>query len=78
MNSPVISIVIPTLNRSDLLQQALNSLQKQTFKDWEALVVDDSSEDETNELTSHIDCYSDAKQERFASASFKLTAKTNF
>ncbi|GCE61927.1 MAG: hypothetical protein RLZZ143_2715 [Cyanobacteriota bacterium] len=47
MNSPVISIVIPTLNRSDLLQQALNSLQKQTFKDWEALVVDDSSEDET-------------------------------
>ncbi|BCU11900.1 MULTISPECIES: glycosyltransferase family 2 protein [Microcystis] len=47
MNSPVISIVIPTLNRSDLLQQALNSLQKQTFKDWEALVIDDGSQDDT-------------------------------
>jgi glycosyltransferase involved in cell wall biosynthesis len=49
MNPPVISVIIPTFNRSKLLQQALDSLQKQTFKDWEALVVDDGSEDDTEE-----------------------------
>jgi glycosyltransferase involved in cell wall biosynthesis len=49
MNPPVISVIIPTFNRSKLLQQTLDSLQKQTFKDWEALVVDDGSEDDTEE-----------------------------
>jgi glycosyltransferase involved in cell wall biosynthesis len=49
MNPSVISVIIPTFNRSQLLQQTLDSLQKQTFKDWEALVVDDGSEDDTEE-----------------------------
>lgn len=47
MNLPAISIIIPTFNRSDLLQQTLKSLGDQTFLNWEALVVDDGSTDGT-------------------------------
>ncbi|HAZ43597.1 MAG TPA: glucosyl transferase, partial [Cyanobacteria bacterium UBA11371] len=49
MNSPAISVIIPTKNRIELLQQALDSVGNQTFKDWEVLVVDDGSNNETVE-----------------------------
>ncbi len=49
INTPKISIIIPTLNRSHLLKQTLISVQKQTFQNWEALVVDDGSTDDTQE-----------------------------
>jgi len=47
MYNPKVSVIIPTLNRFELLKQTLNSLQCQTFKDWEALVVDDGSNVDT-------------------------------
>jgi len=42
-----VSIIIPTHNRSAYLIEALSSVQNQTFRDWEAVVVDDGSTDET-------------------------------
>ncbi|MCY7321526.1 MAG: glycosyltransferase [Phormidesmis sp. CAN_BIN36] len=54
MHLPAISIVIPTLNRSGLLQSTLSSLQGQTFSDWEAWVVDDGSTDDTYDRVSQI------------------------
>ena len=45
--NPVISIIIPTFNRYQLLPQTLKSVFAQTFQDWEAIVIDDGSEDET-------------------------------
>lgn len=52
MNSthPVVSIVLPTNNRADLLEKSVNSVLVQTFKEWEIIVVDDSSTDNTQEL----------------------------
>ncbi|MGB3533242.1 MAG: glycosyltransferase family 2 protein [Microcoleaceae cyanobacterium] len=50
MNAPSISVIIPTYNRRDLLQQTLNSVQQQTFKDWEAVIIDDGSNDGTQEM----------------------------
>ena len=47
---PRVSIVIPTYNRAHLLGRALTSLQRQTFEDWEAVVVDDGSTDSTMEV----------------------------
>lgn len=38
-----ISVLIPTYNRSDLLQQALASVFAQTFTDFEVIVIDDGS-----------------------------------
>ena len=47
---PRVSVIIPSYNRSALLPETLDSLRAQTFRDWEALVVDDSSQDHSLEL----------------------------
>ena len=44
---PAVSIVIPTYNHAQFLQQALASVRAQTFADWEAIVVNNYSEDNT-------------------------------
>ena len=46
---PEISVVIPTYNRFEMLVKALNSVLSQNFKDFEIIVVDDASADNTNE-----------------------------
>ncbi len=45
------SVVICTFNRARLLPRALDSLLAQSESDWEAVVVDDGSTDETEEVT---------------------------
>jgi glycosyltransferase involved in cell wall biosynthesis len=47
---PVFSVVIPTYNRSLTLARALNSLNAQTFLDFEVLVCDDGSTDDTKTM----------------------------
>ena len=44
---PKVSIVIPTLNRCEKLRQCLTSLTSQLFKDFEIIVIDGGSTDET-------------------------------
>ena len=46
---PEISVVIPTYNRFAMLEKALNSVLSQNFKDFEIIVIDDASADNTNE-----------------------------
>src|SRR4051812_32406172 len=51
---PFFSIVIPTFNRARLLREALESVFAQEFTDYEVLVVDDGSTDDTQaELARH-------------------------
>lgn len=47
---PFISIIIPTYNRVDLILKTLQSVFAQTYDDYEVIVVDDGSEDDTPEL----------------------------
>lgn len=44
---PFFSIIMCTFNRNHLISRALNSLLLQTEKDWECIIVDDGSMDET-------------------------------
>ena len=44
---PLVSVVIPTFNRADLLEQCLGSLLNQTFSNFEVLIYDDGSNDNT-------------------------------
>lgn len=46
---PEISVVIPAYNAADTLPQTLASLSAQTFADFEAIVIDDGSRDDTAE-----------------------------
>ena len=47
MSSPRLSIIIPTYNHAHFLRTALDSIRSQTFVDWEAIVVNNFSEDDT-------------------------------
>jgi len=47
---PLFSVIIPTYNRADLLSETLASVSAQTFKDYEVIVVDDGSTDQTLEI----------------------------
>lgn len=46
-NKPFFSIIIPTLNEAKYLPHLLNDLSSQTFKDFEVIIVDGNSDDQT-------------------------------
>jgi glycosyltransferase involved in cell wall biosynthesis len=52
---PKVSIILPTFNRADTIVRALKSAQQQTFTDWELIVVDDGSQDDTAALIAGLD-----------------------
>ncbi len=47
VRAPLVSIVMPTHNRQDKIYFAINSVLGQTYDNWELLIVDDGSEDNT-------------------------------
>jgi glycosyltransferase involved in cell wall biosynthesis len=49
---PFVSVIIPTYNRVNTLGRAIDSVLKQTFTNFEIIVVDDGSTDQTSELLS--------------------------
>src|ERR1017187_7936626 len=48
--NPTVSVVIPTYNRARILPRAVKSVVSQTLEDWELLVVDDGSADDTEQV----------------------------
>lgn len=50
MNYPLVSIIIPTYNRAHLIGETLDSIITQTCTNWECIVVDDGSSDNTDEV----------------------------
>ena len=47
---PLVSVIIPTYNREKILPRALNSVIEQTYNNWEIIVVDDRSTDNTKKV----------------------------
>lgn len=49
-----VSIIIPTYNRAALLVRAIHSVLRQSYRDFELIIVDDCSSDRTREIVSAI------------------------
>lgn len=48
------TIITPTFNREDMLQTTIKSVQAQTFTDWELIIVDDGSTDNTEKVVKDL------------------------
>ena len=53
-HQPKVSVVMATRNRAQLLPTAIASVEAQTYPNWELVVIDDGSEDETAELLQNL------------------------
>lgn len=54
MHTPLITVLTPTYNRASLLPRLYDSLCRQTFPDFEWIVVDDGSTDNTQEMLAQL------------------------
>jgi glycosyltransferase involved in cell wall biosynthesis len=52
---PRVTVVVPARNAVDYVEEALQSVVRQTFADWEVIVVDDDSSDATVAVASGVD-----------------------
>ena len=52
---PRVSILVTTYNRSKILPRALQSILKQTYRDYEIIIVDDCSQDDTADVVKTFD-----------------------
>lgn len=50
MKDPVVSVIIPVFNREKLVVKAIESVIAQTYPDWEILIIDDASTDNTAQV----------------------------
>lgn len=57
---PFFTIIIPTYNRANLLVGTLQSVKNQTFTDWECIIIDDGSTDNTKEVI-NVECAKDKR-----------------
>ena len=50
MNPPQISIIIPVFNAGKYIFKCIDSILNQTFSDFEIIIVNDGSTDDTNSM----------------------------
>lgn len=55
INSPIVSIMLPTFNRANYLERSIKSILNQTFTNFELIIIDDGSTDNTDEILSRFD-----------------------
>ena len=51
---PKVSIIMPTYNRAAYIGETIESIRRQTYACWELIIVDDGSDDNTEEIISNI------------------------
>jgi glycosyltransferase involved in cell wall biosynthesis len=51
-SNPLISIIVPCFNQAEYLDECLQSITNQTYQNWECIIVNDGSPDNTEEVAS--------------------------
>lgn len=60
IKAPKVSVIIPCFNQGDYLAEALDSVMKQTFTDWECIIINDGSTDSTKDVADKY-CQKDSR-----------------
>lgn len=74
---PLISIIIPCYNQAIFLPDCLDSILKQSFSNWEAIIVNDGSTDETCNVANKY-CTIDSRIKLFEKQNGGLSSARNF
>ena len=53
----MISIIIPNYNKSQFVAETINSVKKQTYDNWEAIIIDDCSSDNSLDIIEKLISY---------------------
>jgi glycosyltransferase involved in cell wall biosynthesis len=53
--SPLISVILPVYNRIDYLEKAIDSVFRQTYSNWELIIADDASDEQTRRYLHHYE-----------------------
>ena len=55
MNDPLVSIIMPVYNGEKYIKEAIDSVINQTYKNWELIIVNDGSKDNTERIVKSYD-----------------------
>jgi len=75
--NPVVSIIVPCYNYAEYLQDALESILAQTYKNWECIIINDGSPDNTDEVASNY-CERDKRFKYFYKENGGHSSARNF
>lgn len=54
-NYPLVTVIIPSYNHAQYIENAIESIKKQTYKNWELIIIDDGSSDNTHQVLLNLE-----------------------
>ena len=55
MSQPKASIIVPVYGAADFIKETIEMVRKQTYADWELVLVEDCSKDNTKEVLQNLE-----------------------
>ena len=74
--NPLISVIVPCYNQAQYLDECLQSVLNQTYQNWECIIVNDGSPDNTHEIAESY-CRKDARFKYFYKENGGLSSARN-
>jgi glycosyltransferase involved in cell wall biosynthesis len=77
VNNPLVSVIVPCYNQAQYLDECLESVRNQTYSDWECIIVNDGSPDNTDEAAKKW-CKQDSRFKYFEKKNGGLSSARNY